>query len=225
MNLKPLLCLVFILLTECVVGPYGGGVAFINPISLITAPKDYGTEITNLEYDELQKIENTSGNIKVSLVSKDELKPTTAMILLEFRRNDREYGILKYRVSHARSANGSYNIPAIIAKNKDYYLSDITVIIAQDSDLSKKRNGGDWSRSYVVQINNIEHSKGDDKIVTSNNHNLHIVNCSKSFADSDTAKGGDEVYTVQIEAKYYDATLYNRMSYWIGRHGNSDTSI
>lgn len=201
------------------------GGAFINPISLITAPKNYGTEITNLEYDELQKIENTSGNIKVSLVSKDELKPTTAMILLEFRRNDREYGILKYRVSHARSANGSYNIPAIIAKNKDYYLSDITVIIAQDSDLSKKRNGGDWSRSYVVQINNVEYSKGDDKIVTSNNHNLHIVNCSKSFADSDTAKGGDEVYTVQIEAKYYDATLYNRMSYWIGRHGNSDTSI
>lgn len=76
-----------------------------------------------------------------------------------------------------------------------------------------------------MQINNVEYSKGDDKIVTSNNHNLHIVNCSKSFADSDTAKGGDEVYTVQIEAKYYDATLYNRMSYWIGRHGNSDTSI
>ncbi|SQI44172.1 Uncharacterised protein [Leminorella richardii] len=147
------------------------------------------------------------------------------MILLQFRRNDREYGILKYRISHAHSTNGPYNIPAIILKNKDYYLSDITVIIAQDSDLSKKQNGGDWSRSYVVHINNIEYSKGDDKIVTSNSHNLHIVNCSKSFADSDTARGGDEVYTVQIEAKYYDITLYNRMGYWIGRHGNSDTSI
>ncbi|HHW4413345.1 hypothetical protein HV183_15360 [Citrobacter freundii] len=225
MNLKPLICLVFILLTGCVVGPYGGGVAFINPISLITAPKDYGTEITNLEYDELKKIEKTSGNIKVSLISKEGVKPTTAMILLEFRRNDREYGILKYKVSHAHSANGSYNIPAINAKNKDYYLSDITVIIGLDSDLSKNQYGGDWSRAYVVRINNIEFSEGDDKIITSNNHNLHIVNCSKSFADLDNARGEHGVYTVQIEAKYYDVALYNRMGYWVGRHGNSDTSI
>ncbi|MDN8554945.1 hypothetical protein [Citrobacter werkmanii] len=225
MNLKPLLCLVVILLTGCVVGPYGGGVAFINPISLVTAPKDYGTEITNLKYDELQKIEKTSGNIKVSLISKEGGEPTTAMILLEFRRNDREYGILKYRISNAHSANGSYNIPAIIAKNKDYYLSDIKVIIAQDSDLSKNKYGGDWSKSYAVYINNIEYSKGDANIVTSNNHNLHIVNCSKSFADSDTASGGDEMYTIQIEAKYYDVALYNRMGYWIGQYGNSEPDI
>ena len=89
--------------------------------------------------------------------------------------------------------------------------------------------GGDWSRAYVVQIDNIEYSKdyskGYDKLVTSNSHNLHIVNCSKSFADSDTARGGDEVNTVQIEAKYYDVTLYNRMGYWIGRHGNTDIGI
>ena len=225
MNLKHILCLVFILLTGCVADPYGGGIAFINPISLITAPKNYGAEIINLEYDELQKIEKTSGNIKVSLISKEAMKPTTAMILLEFRRNDREYGILKYRVSHAHSFNGTYNIPAIIAKNKDYYLSDITVIIAQDSDLSKNKYGGDWSRSYAAHISNIEYSKGDDKIVTSNNHNLHIVNCSKSFADSDTARDGHEMYTIQIEAKYYDVAFYNRMVYWIGRYGNSDVDI
>lgn len=202
-----------------------GGVAFVNPISLITAPKDYGIEITNVEYDELQKIEKTSGNIKVSLIPKEGGKPTTAMILLEFRRNDREYGVLKYRVSHAHSDNGSYNIPAIMAKDKDYYLSGIFIIIALDSDLLKNKYGGDWSRSYAVNISNIEYSKGDDKIVTGNNHNLHIVNCSKSFVDSATAKDGDEIYTIQIEATYYDVALYNRMGYWIGRHGNSDVGI
>lgn len=71
MNIKPLLVLVFILLTGCVAGPYGGGVALINPISLVTGPKNYGTEITNLEYNDFQKIKNISGNIKVSLISKE----------------------------------------------------------------------------------------------------------------------------------------------------------
>lgn len=142
MYIKPQLVLAFILLTGCVAGPYGGGIALINPISLATGPKNYGTKIINLEYNDFQKINNISGNIKVSLISKEGGRPTTAMILLEFRRHDREYGILKYRISRAHSTNGSYNIPAIIVKNKDYYLSDITVIIAQDNDLSKKQNGG-----------------------------------------------------------------------------------
>lgn len=40
-------------------------------ISLVTGPKNYGTEITNLEYNDFQKIKNISGNIKVSLISKE----------------------------------------------------------------------------------------------------------------------------------------------------------
>ncbi|MES0266388.1 hypothetical protein [Citrobacter sedlakii] len=107
----------------------------------------------------------------------------------------------------------------------------ITIYLILQSSLfkiaiyQKNKYGGDWSRAYAVRINNIEYSNGDDKIITSNNHKLHIVNCSKSFAESDTSRGGDEMYTIQIEAKYYDVALYNRMGYWVGWHGNSDAGI
>lgn len=117
-------------LSGCVANPYGYGVSFINPFTVLTEPKQFDSIIRNFDLQELQSIKPTLGNIRVSLDLSSPLeKATTAKARFYYTRHEGGYGAMTYRVPVLKSDEGTYVLPIPAPEGSHYKLENISIFI------------------------------------------------------------------------------------------------
>lgn len=183
-------------LSGCVANPYGYGVSFINPFTVLTEPKQFDSIIRNFDLQELQSRKPTLGNIHVSLDLSSPLeKATTAKARFYYTRHEGGYGAMTYRVPVLKSDKGTYVLPIPAPEGSHYNLDSISIFIS----------GKDEDDGYIIRLFPTEAGDISKGYSVSNAHGFHF---SKAYRPDSLPESATERDTLQIDVEYNGYLTY-----------------
>lgn len=183
-------------LSGCVANPYGYGVSFINPFTVLTEPKQFDSIIRNFDLQELQSRKPTLGNIRVSLDLSSPLeKATTAKARFRYTRHEGGFGAMTYRVPVLKSDKGTYVLPIPAPEDSHYNLDSISIFI----------NGKGEDDGYIIRLFPTKASEISRGNRISNSYGFSYTNTYRPESLPESATERD---TLQIDVEYNGYLTY-----------------